>query len=171
MKKIIFLSDINGNYCSIQLANKLVDLEKNEVIKYDCRILGEIDNFNHKQKEEIHSAFIAYGIDNAVENLLSLEKEPITIVGFSIGGTIAWEYALRSKSVNEIICFSSTRLRHQNKKPNCKIKLLFGELDKYKPNNNWFKGLDLKPVLVKSEGHEFYIKPNHFSFCSTLLSS
>ena len=106
----------------------------------------------------------------AVENLLNLEKGNIAILAFSIGGTIAWKAGLKGLKINNFIAISSTRLRYETIKPNCKLKLYFGENDQNKPLAIWSKTLNIDLEIVENEDHEMY--KNHdfaIKFCSELI--
>lgn len=109
-------------------------------------------------EEQLHSQFLNGGIDKAVEALLQKEKEVIYIIGFSIGGTIAWKANLLGLNVSTLFAVSSTRLRYETQKSSGNITLFFGEDDHYKPNFQWFEKMELKEHLFKNEAHEFYQK-------------
>jgi hypothetical protein len=138
MNRLIILSDIFGNIESDWYKYYQSILKEHfEVEIYDCCKLAEI-NLKDLTEEQIHNQFINGGIEKAVYNLLKKEKELVNILGFSIGGTIAWKAACKSLHVKNFTTVSSTRLRFENTKPSCKIKLFFAENDIYIPNNEWF---------------------------------
>ncbi|WP_417431543.1 alpha/beta hydrolase [Halpernia sp.] len=158
MEKLIILSDLWGSKKSDWIANYTTILKSNFEIKYyDCCELGEI-NLTDYSEENIHQQFINGGIDKAVQNLLKEEKGNSSVLGFSIGGFIAWKTACEGLEIKELIAVSSTRLRYENQKPNCSINLIYGENDYYKPNNSWFNQLNLQPKIYKKEEHNFYMK-------------
>ena len=100
---------------------------------YDCAKLGDVHIENNPEKD-IHSQFINGGIDLAVSNLLKKETQPISILAFSIGGTIAWKACLMGLNINHLFAVSATRLRYETVKPNCNLVLQYGDLDENKPS-------------------------------------
>ena len=122
---------------------------------YDCCELGEIDKSDYNE-ESLHKQFINGGIDRAVDKLTELEKHPVNILAFSIGGTIAWKFGIKSDKIDSLICVSSTRLRMETSMPKGKITLYFSEDDAYKPNIDWFNNMMLKPNFIKDCGHLLY---------------
>lgn len=155
-QKLIILSDLWGFSNTNWIENYLEILQSNFIVKcYDSCQLGAIDITNLTEAE-IHTEFINNGIDTAVKNLISLEKESINILAFSIGGTIAWKAGLAGLKINDLHAISSTRLRLETEKPNCKIHLTYGENDKFKPNSEWFKKMDMECIIVKNGNHLCY---------------
>jgi hypothetical protein len=106
----------------------------------------------------LHEQFVNGGIENAVENLLKLEKGKMDILAFSIGGTIAWKAALKGLDVKNLFAVSSTRLRYETKVPNCKIKLYFGEKDGNKPNMGWFEKHQNAYEIIEKGEHQMYLE-------------
>lgn len=154
--KLIILSDLWGNLNSTWLQFYAENLESNfEVKLYDCCELAEIDSYE-KTEIEIHKQFLASGIEKAVENLLKLEKDEINILAFSIGGLIAWKSEQKGLTVRNLKAISSTRLRNEINKPNCNVKLYFGERDEYKPRNEWFETIKINYEIVENAGHNVY---------------
>lgn len=107
-------------------------------------------------EKELHKQFLNGGINNAVDELLKLENKEVNILAFSIGGTIAWKAALKGLKINTLYAVSSTRLRYEAKRPNCIIKVIFGEKDEFKPESTWFKKFNLEAENVKNGLHEIY---------------
>lgn len=126
-----------------------------EIQYYDCRVLGGVD-LEIKEGEEIHRQFIEFGIEKAINTLLRLEKEEIVLLGFSIGGTIAWQAVLKGLKASRLFAVSSTRLRLETHKLDIPVFLSFGEKDKNKPGLKWFEKMDLKPEMIPGKGHGFY---------------
>lgn len=158
--KLLILSDLFGFDNSPWIKNYKKSLESDfQLIFHDSSKLAGIDRA-HLTEKEIHSLFIYDGINNAVNELLRLEKEEVYILAFSVGGTIAWKAILQGLKTNKFLAVSSTRLRHETIKPNCNIKLIYGENDPFKPENSWFENLDLEVEIVKNGNHEIYNDPN-----------
>lgn len=154
--KLIILTDLWGLKNSSWLDQYKELLESDFDLKiYDSCKLAEIENndFNEKQ---LHSYFINQGINTAVENLISLEKGNVHILGFSIGGTIAWKAGLNGLNIINLFAISSTRLRYETVKPDCKIILIFGEKDSFIPDNKWSENLNLELEIIKDGKHDSY---------------
>lgn len=170
MKKprLLLLSDLfGGNPEWIQNYIEILET-KFQIQYYDVLKLAEIDSLIDER--EIHNQFLNGGIEKAVTNLLNSEKENVRILGFSIGGTIAWKASLRGLKVKELVALSSTRLRFETEIPNCKIKLYFGDKDLNAPNHNWFLDLKISNQIIENQGHLLYQeKENAFLICSGFL--
>ena len=93
-----------------------------DLIYVDSTILANIDH-SVLEKEKLHQSFVDGGIVRAVANLGKLSTNPERILAFSIGGSIAWQYAMENPQVRHLIAISSTRLRYEKAKPSCKIRL------------------------------------------------
>ena len=117
----------------------------------------------------IHNQFLNDGIENVINALLVYEKKEIAVLGFSIGGTIAWKASLKGLKVSKLIAVSSTRLRFETEVPNCKIKLYFGEKDLNKPDSKWFSDLKVSGEILENENHQLYLQQkNAFAICNNL---
>ena len=105
----------------------------------------------------------------AVETLRIRLDAPDAILGFSVGGTIAWKYALEYPNAR-VCLISATRIRNEELKPSGPIHLYFGESEVHGPDQEWFNKHGLIPSIVKNEGHECY-KVGHLiqQTCTNLL--
>jgi pimeloyl-ACP methyl ester carboxylesterase len=158
--KLIVLSDIFGEEKSGWKRFYLRSLENHyEVVYYDCCVLGNISKYNVAEKT-VHEQYLSTGVDTAVRKLLELEKEPVHVLAFSIGGVIGWRAALAGLPVTHFYAVSSTRLRHESEKPDCPIALLFAENDYFVPERDWFKKLDLEYRVLEFKDHNMYMKPD-----------
>jgi hypothetical protein len=154
INRLIVISDITGKFAE-KLVNDLTKQYKEYRIYNACELADINSNLS---KEEKHKLLVNGGIEKAVFNLIELEDCQVDIFAFSIGGTIAWKAALHGLKINKLKAYSSTRLRYEKDKPNCKIELLYGANDKFKPDVYWFKKIDIQPILVENGEHEFYLK-------------
>lgn len=154
--KLIIVSDLWGisNASWLNTYKKLLNPHF-DIEVYDSNKLAGIktDGLN---KEQIHAEFIEYGIAKAVENLVESEKEPVNILGFSIGGTIAWQAGLKELKIIHLFAVSSTRLRYETKIPTKNINLFFGEKDPFRPTEKWASLLNLKVAIIKEGNHATY---------------
>lgn len=156
MKKLIILSDLWGKGKSGWINHYITILQNHfEVIFYDCCELADIDLSNYSE-DEIHDQFINGGIDRAVNEILRKENGPMDVLGFSIGGLIAWKAILKGLNVQSLTAVSTTRLRYENKRPECIIYAFFGENDKFKPGIDWFQMLRVEKNIYKKAEHNFY---------------
>lgn len=157
-ERLILLSDLWGEEKSEWLTFYTSVLEQHFVLQYyDCCELGDIDKSDYSEKN-LHHQFINGGIEKAVENLLQKEKESVIVLGFSIGGTIAWKAAISGLKTKSIFALSSTQLRHESEKPFGNIELFYGELDPYKPDEDWLEKMDINVNLYPNESHNMYQK-------------
>ncbi|MEM6831216.1 MAG: alpha/beta hydrolase [Bacteroidota bacterium] len=154
---LIILSDLWGVQHSEWIKYYYEELKDEfEVNFLDSRALAGIDPDLDSEKS-IHEQFIAKGIDVAVYRLMELSPVGSTIIGFSIGGLIAWKAALEGLPVKKLIAVSSTRLRYENRKPPVDINLFYGDGDQYKPEKKWFEQMSLNPQMLQG-GHDIYKK-------------
>lgn len=149
--RLIILSDIFGS------SEEMKEYEKSlspyfEIMTHDSR---ELAGVNELPQSEVHSGFVNGGIESAVTELGKLNFQPDVVIGFSVGGTIAWKYALEN-SISALYLISATRLRNEIAKPKSAIHLFFGALEEHGPVSDWFRKMMLAPVVVKSLGHECY---------------
>ncbi|HEY9168994.1 MAG TPA: alpha/beta hydrolase [Lutibacter sp.] len=157
-QRLIILSDIWGKGKSDWSTYYTSILEDYYEVKYyDSCVLGDIDKSEYSE-EKLHNQFVDGGITKAVKNMLKEEKENSIVLGFSIGGYIAWKACNSGLKTQRLIVISSTRLRFETQKPLDAIELIYGEEDANKPDNNWFRKLGLKAKIYKNEDHELYKK-------------
>jgi hypothetical protein len=168
--RLLILSDLFGgeNPEWIKYYTEIVE-PKFDIQYYDVLKLGEIDTSDFNEKK-IHKQFLETGIDKAVENLLNLEKEKVIVLGFSIGGTIAWKASLKGLNIFQLIAVSSTRLRFETEAPNCNIKLYFGRKDLNLPNLEWFLDLKISNQFFENQDHKLYLEEkNAVVICNDIL--
>ena len=138
-ERILIISDLWGREKAESLVNYTRILEKVfDVVFYDSYELGQIDVSNFTQ-ENVHRQFVGGGIENAIETLVKSEKQKVNILAFSIGGTIAWNFGLKTDNINSLVCISSTRLRNETERPKGDVELYFGKNDEYRPTVEWFE--------------------------------
>lgn len=170
MKKtrLLLLSDLfGGNPEWVEYYIKILEL-KYDIQYYDVLKLAQMSSTNNET--EIHNQFLNDGIEKAVSNLLDFEKEKVAVLGFSIGGTIAWKASLKGLQITQLVAISSTRLRFETEMPNCKVKLYYGDKDLNKPNEEWFLDLKISNQTIENRDHLLYKeKKNAFLFCSNFL--
>ncbi|UTW64894.1 hypothetical protein KFE94_09375 [bacterium SCSIO 12643] len=150
--RLIILSDIWGN-SNPEWAQNLTAYF--QVRHYDCRSLAELPD-SLTTENEIHQYFVHKGIQKAVAKICLLETMPIHIIGFSLGGVIAWKASLGDLKAKHLFCVSSTRLRLETQKPDASISLFFGEHDIYAPNKEWYAHHQIIPNIIPNQDHKVY---------------
>lgn len=171
-QKLIILSDLWGKQKSAWVNNYIELLSPTfDIVYYDCCALGEID-LTGSLENAIHEQFVNGGIDTAVTNLLEKEKGEVTVLSFSVGGSIAWKAGLKGLNIDNFFAVSSTRLRYETEKPNCPIYLYFGDLDNNRPAFDWFKKLSIAEFTIrKNDGHELYTSSEFVLFlCNKIIT-
>lgn len=155
---MIIVSDLWGKDRSewIELYTTILK-QKFDLFFYNSCLLGDVDKSVYDQ-HVLHQQFVRGGIDTAFKHLSKLEKHPIHILAFSVGGTIAWKYGLQTGNIISLTCVSSTRLRKETEKPIGDINLYFGEEDEYTPNVEWFKKMGINSHIIPSKGHQMYLE-------------
>lgn len=155
-EQIVIVSDMWGAQNSAFFNSEMRILAHNyDLTFYDSSVLGDV-KIGHLGEESIHQQFVDFGIRNAANKLLTLEKEPKFYIGCSVGGTIIWKAGLLGLPIKNLVAISSTRLRLETEKPNCPLKLFFGELDESKPNLDWFLTLSIAMNIIPGHSHSIY---------------
>lgn len=168
-ERLIIISDLWGIEKSKWLTNYTCILETRFDIEfYDSCEIGQIDKSNYTQ-ESLHSQFINGGIEKAVNRLVECEKQKVNILAFSIGGTIAWNFGLKSENVNSLVCVSSTRLRNESKRPEGFVRLYFGRNDENKPNEEWFESMNIEYYILTEKGHQVYCESQFAEQLSNII--
>jgi len=156
--EIIILSDLWGKRKSEWVEYYEQILSKNYEVKfYDSCDLGLIDTSRYDDKF-IHSQFVEFGIKNGAKRLLEIETQPKIYIGCSVGGAIIWQAALKGLPIEKLITVSATRIRTEVKKPECPMKLYFGEDDPYRPLDEWYEALGIHDFFVLKGHHDIYKK-------------
>ena len=154
--RLLLISDLWGKEKSYWITYYTSILENHFDLKYyDSCDLGSIDKSDYIE-ENLHHQFVNGGIEKAVIQLVKEEKGNISVLGFSVGGLIAWKAGLSGLRIQNLYAISSTRLRYETEKPKGKIELFYGGNDNYKPDRSWFNKLELKEQYFENEEHELY---------------
>ncbi|MEL7220032.1 MAG: hypothetical protein AAGJ93_01865 [Bacteroidota bacterium] len=152
----IVLSDLWGKRKAFPLNSHKQLLEAHFRVHYfDSTLLAEIPPIITTQ-DELHQAFVQGGLTKAVENLSKQKINASCIIGYSVGGVIAWHYVIQQPKVTSLLAISATRLRYENIKPACSIQLFYGEQDPYQPTQEWYEQLGLNRQIIPLYGHDIY---------------
>ncbi|MEE9363043.1 MAG: hypothetical protein V3U92_10640 [Cellulophaga sp.] len=155
-ERLLVISDMWGVKKGLWITSYLGYLQQYfDIVFYDVQQLANID-LTVNTDENIHDAFVNGGIDTAVAHLLKKETEASHCLAFSTGGTIAWKANLKGLKMKSLYTISSTRLRLEEKMPNCPVTLLYGEKDTFKPKDDWFKNIGVEKQIVPEFGHKLY---------------
>jgi hypothetical protein len=155
-KRLVILSDLWGLKeaewmdCYLKILSPYFEIEF-----FDSRKLVDLD-LTDNSEGRLHARFVNGGIDRGVYKLGLQEKETIIVLAFSVGGVIAWKAGLKGLRISTLYAISSTRLRYEKEKPDCKCSLYFGANDRYKPDVEWFRDLELDLNLIDDQEHELY---------------
>lgn len=171
-EKLIVLSDLWGKEKSGWLSNYTNKLQNFfDITYYDCCDLGSIDKSDYSQ-ESLHKQFVTGGIDKAVKKLIEIETQKINILAFSLGGTIAWRYGLKSNNIVSLTCISSTRLRKETDRPEGDILLYYGSDDEFSPKKTWLESMSIKYTMLKDKDHQVYLEPKFAGqLCDIMLKT
>ena len=154
-ERFILLSDLRGKDKAEWVTHYMEPLTTHFDIEfYDCCNLGNIDK-TLSTEESLHQQFINGGIQLAARKLIEKEKGTINVLGFSIGGTIAWKAGIEGLKINYLAAISSTRLRFEERVPAATVELYYGEYDSFKPGDDWLSKHGLEKNIYPKEGHEF----------------
>lgn len=157
-KEIIVISDLWGKSKSNWFDKYVEKLGDNYTLKYyDACLLGEVETEPYEQ-DQLHHQFVQFGINNAIDNLLELEKSNRIYIGCSVGGVIAWKAGLKGLPIEKLITISSTRLRKESKAPNCQLYNFFGNNDVHKPNSEWLNSSIYGATFIIDGSHDIYKK-------------
>jgi len=155
-KEVIIISDMWGAGRSNWLNNFQHGLLGDYKIKfYDACKLGQID-INPYEEENLHQQFLDFGIENAIKNLIRIEKEARTYITCSIGGVMAWKAALAGLPIERLIAISPTRLRLETETPNCNFQLFYGRDDESKPDLTWLEAYAKGRYRLLDGDHQLY---------------
>ena len=169
MNRLLLLSDLWGKRRWDWMHHYASRLEDHfDVVPYDCCTLAEIDLSDYSEAS-IHHQFTHGGIERAVKALRDKEKGTVHVLGFSIGGLIAWKAILDGLRAESLTALSSTRLRYEDRRPACTIRLLFAEHDTYRPTDDWFSKHNLDMHIHKQADHGFYSTEEMATHVSALL--
>ena len=156
--RLLLLSDIWGKANADWIQYYLRKLSDDfDVHYYDVCELAGVDTTNYTA-ENLHAQFVNGGIEKAVTCLIEIEKKSAIVLGFSIGGLIAWKAALSGLSISHLFAISSTRLRYETQKPSSVISLFYGGLDPFSPDESWMEQMQIQAISFEEEAHELYRK-------------
>lgn len=146
---VIIVSDIFGNTAALSQFTALLSPFYKNVAVIDP-YGGQNIHFNNEANAYQHFQQNC-GIDkltDLLEKEVMKSKETIDIIGFSVGGTSAWEISGKgiSANVRNVVCFYSSRIREKtNISPQTSTSLIFPAVEEI---------FELKPVIQAVENKQ-----------------
>ncbi|WP_297695677.1 hypothetical protein [uncultured Eudoraea sp.] len=155
-ERLVVLSDMWGAKKGLWITSYLGYLQQYfDIVFYDSLQLSDIKLDNYTA-ENVCEAFNRGGMNTALAQLLTKEREESHYLTFCAGGTIAWNAALSGLPIKSITAVSPLNLHLQTEKPDCKINLLYGEYQDDKPTAKWASEMDVNMEIVPKFGRELY---------------
>lgn len=153
---LLVISDLWGARNADWLAHYRAELDAFFQVEFiDSIALAALDTTDYSERT-LHQQFVNGGIERAAGKLAQQHREAVTILAFSVGGTIAWQAALNGLKINHLFAISATRLRYETAKPSGQIHLSYGALDPNKPAAKWAVEHQLELELVADANHDCY---------------
>ncbi len=155
-ERLVILSDMWGAKRGLWITSYLGYLQQYfDIVFYDSFKLSDISPMNYTA-ENICRTLKNGGIDTAVAQLLRKEREESHYLTFCAGGTIAWKAALAGLPIKSLMAISPLDLHSETEKPDCKINLLYGEIQEDRPNRDWATELNVEMEIMPKFGRELY---------------
>ncbi len=155
-ERLVILSDMWGSRRGLWITSYLGYLQQYfDIVYYDSQELAGLDMVV-KTRENLCKALAEGGYDTAVTQLLAKEKTPSHYLTFCAGGTIAWRAALKGLPMQSLYAISPLWLEQEQDKPDCPVKLLFGELHKERPGEGWAENMGVEWAVEPHFGRELY---------------
>ncbi len=171
MGRLLIISDLYGYQDCHWIDMYINQLESSFSIKLiDAPEIAEVDS-SSKEKSIMHQQFLQYGINHAVTKLKDMIDKEDTILGFSIGGYLAYLALTKGAVAKQLIAISPTRVRQEERSPACATHLIFGQQDPFIPSESWLKKSPCTITIKQDAGHELYKETKHaFTICQALAA-
>ncbi len=155
-EKLVILSDMWGSKKGLWITSYLGYLQQYFDIQFhDTQQLADVD-LMVCTSESLYDAFRNGGRETAVKQLLNKEKEPCHYLTFCAGGTVAWQAALQGLPMKSLYAISPIDLPMDSPKPDCPVRLLYGEHDTDLPSEAWATSKGVSLEVMHKYGHELY---------------
>ena len=125
---------------------------------YDSTQLANIDIAVHTD-ENVYKAFVDGGLDTAVAHLLKIEHIESHYLAFCAGGTIAWKAGMMGLPMKSLHAVSPLGLENFDWKPECPVKLIYGEYGDFKrniPGKAWADKVSVPMEIMPKFGGDLY---------------
>ena len=155
-ERLVVLSDMWGSRRGLWITSYLGYLQQYfDIVYYDSQELAGLD-LVVKTRENLSKALSQGGYDTAVTQLLAREKTPSHYLSFCVGGTLAWKAALKGLPMKSFYAISPPSLEREQLKPDCPVKLLYGELHQERPGADWADPMQVNMRVEPKFGQELY---------------
>ena len=155
-ERLVVLSDMWGSRRGLWITSYLGYLQQYfDIVYYDSQELAGLDMVV-KTRENLCKGLVEGGYDTAIAQLLAKEKTPSHYLTFCAGGTIAWRAGLKGLPMKSLYAVSPLWLEEEQNRPECPVKLVFGELHPERPSEDWAEKLEVSMHVEPHFGRELY---------------
>ncbi len=155
-ERLVILSDMWGTKKGLWITSYLGYLQQYfDIVFYDTQQLADVDLVKCTS-ENLYEAFTNGGMDTAIAHLLTKKDPPSHYLTFCAGGTVVWNAALKGLPVKSLYAVSPKDLHLEDQKPDCPVRLLFGENEEIIPDEEWANKLGVSMEVMANYGHELY---------------
>lgn len=158
-ERLVVLSDMHGSKRGLWITSYLGYLQQYfDIVFYDSRELAGIE-LTVNSDENVYNAFMEGGMDTAVAHLLKIEHTESHYLTFCAGGGIAWKAGMMGLPMKSLFAISALNLEIYDWKPDCPIKLLYGEYGDYRkklPDVKWAERLGVSLEVIPKFGGDLY---------------
>lgn len=158
-ERLVVLSDMYGSKRGLWITSYLGYLQQYfDIVFYDSKQLANIE-LAVNSDENIYNAFEEGGMDTAVAHLLKKEREESHYLTFCVGGSIAWKAGMMGLPLRSLFAISPLNLGQFDWKPECPVKILYGEHGDYTrslPSREWIDRVGVEAEVVPQFGYELY---------------
>ncbi len=174
-ERLIILSDMHGSKRGLWITSYLGYLQQYfDIVFYDIKQLANIE-LAVNSDENIYKAFMEGGLDTAVAHLLKKEHQEGHYLTFCAGGNIAWKAGMMGLPMKSLWAISPLNLEAFDWKPDCPVKLLYGELgdcEQKVPGREWAERVEVSVQVMPKFGNELYTDEKIIQkVCQELLES
>ncbi len=155
-EKLTIISDMWGSKQGLWITSYLGYLQQYYSIEYyDSKQLANIDLMVNT-RSNIEKAFLDGGIQRAADHLVSRSKESAHYLAFGVGGSIAWQAALKGLPAKSLYLVSSSFLHREKDRPSVPITVLCGGRDENILCEKWGEEMGVRMETIKKFGHSLY---------------
>ena len=155
-ERLVIISDMMGSRQGLWITTYLGYLQQYfDIVYYDSQELAGLD-LVVKTRENLCEALEEGGYNTAVSQLLAKEKVPSHYLTFCAGGSMAWKAALKGLPVKSLYAISPLGLESEEERPDCPVKLVYGENHLARPNAEWAQTLGVSLAVEPNFGRELY---------------
>lgn len=155
-ERLVIISDMMGSRQGLWITTYLGYLQQYfDIVYYDSQELAGLD-LVVKTRENLCEALEEGGYNTAVSHLLAKEKTPSHYLTFCAGGSMAWKAALKGLPIKSLYAISPIGLEHEEQRPDCTVKVVYGAYHQERPNQNWAEKLGVALTVEPNFGRDLY---------------